>query len=45
VRLPIFFCHVSITVRQASSAATLSQQEKNNTADIQQKRVTITGFM
>jgi hypothetical protein len=30
---------------EAGSAATLSQQEKNNSADVQRGRVNITGFI
>jgi hypothetical protein len=30
---------------KVGSAATLPQQEKNNTADVQRDRVNVTGFM
>jgi hypothetical protein len=35
----------SLQFAKAGSAATLSQQEKHNTADVQRGRVNITGFM
>jgi hypothetical protein len=35
----------SFQFAKAGSAATLSQQEKNNTADVHRSRVNITGFM
>jgi hypothetical protein len=35
----------SLQFTKAGSAATLSQQEKNNSADLQRGRVNITGFI
>jgi hypothetical protein len=36
---------VLIAVAKAGSAATLPQQQKNNSADVQRGRVNITGFI
>jgi hypothetical protein len=39
------FGHVLVAVRQKASGATLSQQEKKDSADVQRGRVNISGFI
>jgi hypothetical protein len=41
----IFLSTCSLQFTKAGSAATLPQQEKNNSADVQRERINITEFM
>jgi hypothetical protein len=45
VRLRNICFGVIITIHQAGSAVALTQQEKNDSVDVQRNRIHITGFM